>query len=261
MVSGSLYWDILRLFHEMKQGILKCAASGHKDIASIGIDTWGVDFGLLDSTGSLIGNSFHYRDSRTEGMIEEACRIVPGQEIYQKTGVAFQVFNTLYQLFSMKFNNSPVLEQASTMLYMPDLLRYFLTGEKNCEYTIASTSQMLDAHTRSWAADLLGKLGIPLNIMTEIIDAGTIAGKLTSGVAGELGVGQVPVVAVAEHDTGSAVVSVPAEEGKYAYLSSGTWSLLGVELAVPVINDQDYGVGHRHQGSAEIHNDCFAGTY
>ncbi len=248
MVGDSLYWDILRLFHEMKQGVLKTAASGHKDIASIGIDTWGVDFGLLDSTGRLVGNPFHYRDSRTEGMIEEACGIVPGQEIYHKTGVAFQVFNTLYQMFSMKFHNSPMLEKASTMLFTPDLLRYFLTGEKNCEYTIASTSQMLDAHTRSWASDLLGKLGIPQHILTDIIDAGTIAGKLTPSVAGELGIGQVPVVAVAEHDTGSAVVSVPAVEGKYAYLSSGTWSLLGVESPMPVINDAAFKLNYTNEG-------------
>ena len=248
MVGGSLYWDILRLFHEMKQGILKCTASGHKDIASIGIDTWGVDFGLLDSTGRLLGNPFHYRDSRTEGMIEEACRIVPEREIYARTGIAFQVFNSLYQVFSMKFNKSPLLEKASTMLFTPDLLRYFLTGEKSSEYTIASTSQMLDTHTRSWASDLLDKLGIPQNILTEIIDAGTIAGKLTSGVAGELGIGRTPVVAVAEHDTGSAVVSVPAVEGKYAYLSSGTWSLLGVESAAPVINDSTFKFNYTNEG-------------
>ncbi len=248
MVGGSLYWDILRLFHEMKQGILKTAAGGYKDIASIGIDTWGVDFGLLDSTGGLLGNPYHYRDSRTEGMIEEACRIVPGQEIYAATGIAFQVFNSLYQLFSMKFNKSPLLEKASTMLFTPDLLRYFLTGEKSSEYTIASTSQMIDAHTRNWAGDLLDKLGIPRNILTEIIDAGTVAGKLTSGVAGELGIGQVPVVAVAEHDTGSAVVSVPAVEGRYAYLSSGTWSLLGVESAVSVINDDAFKLNYTNEG-------------
>lgn len=248
MVGDSLYWDILRLFHEMKQGILKTAASGHKEIASIGIDTWGVDFGLLDSSGGLLGNPYHYRDSRTEGMIEEACRIVRRQEIYATTGIAFQVFNSLYQLFSMKFRKSPLLEKASTMLFTPDLLRYFLTGEKSSEFTIASTSQMLDARTRSWAGELLDKLGIPRNILTQIIDAGTVAGKLTSGVAGELGVGRVPVVAVAEHDTGSAVVSVPAVEGKYAYLSSGTWSLLGVESAVPVINDSAFKLNYTNEG-------------
>ncbi|NJD01040.1 MAG: rhamnulokinase [Ruminiclostridium sp.] len=248
MVGDSLYWDILRLFHEMKQGILKCAAGGCKDMASIGIDTWGVDFGLLDSAGKLLGNPYHYRDGNTGGMIEEVCRIVPGREIYARTGIAFQVFNSLYQIFSMKFYKSPLLEKASTMLFTPDLLRYFLTGEKSCEYTIASTSQMLDAYTRTWAVDLLDKLGIPQNILTGIIDAGTIAGKLASGVAGELGIGQIPVVAVAEHDTGSAVVSVPAVEGRYAFLSSGTWSLLGVESAVPFINDSIFNLNYTNEG-------------
>lgn len=248
MVGDNLYWDVLRLFYEMKQGILKCTAGGIKDIASMGIDTWGVDFGLLDSNGRLLGNPFHYRDINTEGMIEKASEIVPLREIYETTGIAFQVFNSLYQLYSMKLNNSPILEKASTMLFMPDLLRYFLTGEKGNEFTIASTSQMLDARTGDWASDLLGKLGVPQNILTGIICTGTIAGKLTASVAGELGIGQVPVVAVAEHDTGSAVVSVPASEGKYAYLSSGTWSLLGVESSVPVINDDTYSMNYTNEG-------------
>lgn len=248
IVGNSLYWDILRLYHEMKQGILKCAASGYKDIASIGIDTWGVDFGLLDASGRLLGNPFHYRDINTEGMIEKAFTMIPGREIYEKTGIAFQVFNSLYQLLSMKVNNSPLLEKSETLLFTPDLLRYFLTGEKSSEYTIASTSQMLDARTGSWAADLLDRLGIPKKILAEIISAGTMAGKLTAVVAGELGVGRVPVVAVAEHDTGSAVVSVPATEGKYAYLSSGTWSLLGVESAVPVINDSTFHLNYTNEG-------------
>lgn len=248
MIGDSLYWDILRLYHEMKQGILKCASTGHRDIASVGIDTWGVDFGLLDSSGRLLGNPFHYRDSNTEGMIEEACKLVPEAEIYGRTGIAFQVFNSLYQLLSMRLNNSPLLEKAETMLFTPDLLRYFLTGEKSSEYTIASTSQMLDAHTGDWATDLLDKLGIPKKILAEIINAGTVAGKLTAGVAGELGMERVPVVAVAEHDTGSAVVSVPAVEGRYAYLSSGTWSLLGVESAVPVINDSTFRLNYTNEG-------------
>jgi rhamnulokinase len=248
LVGDSLYWDILRLYHEMKQGIIKCAAGGNKDIASIGIDTWGVDFGLLDSKGKLLGNPYHYRDTNTNGMIEEACKIVPKREIYEQTGTAFQVFNSLYQLLSMRINNLPQLEKASTMLYIPDLLRYFLTGEKSTEYTIASTAQMLDAKSGTWASSLLSKLGIPQSILTEIINAGTITGKLTSNVAAELGVGNIPVVAVAEHDTASAVVSVPAIEGKYAYLSSGTWSLLGVESPVPVINDSTYSLNYTNEG-------------
>lgn len=245
MLGNSLYWDILRLFHEMKQGILKCAS---KNIASIGIDTWGVDFGFLDASGKLLGNPYHYRDTHTQGMIEEACRIVSKREIYEYTGIQFQVFNSLYQLMALKAEGSPMLEKAATMLFIPDLLRYFLTGEKNCEYTIASTSQMLNAKTRRWAGELLQKLDIPTNILTEIVDAGTIGGKLTANLSKELGVGEIPVVAVAEHDTASAVAAVPAVEGRYAYLSSGTWSLLGVESPFPIINDTTFQLNYTNEG-------------
>ncbi|MGE5583761.1 MAG: rhamnulokinase [Bacillota bacterium] len=248
MVGESLYWDVLRLYHEMKQGILKCVSGGNKEIASIGIDTWGVDFGLLDASGKLLANPYHYRDKNTEGMIEEACKIVPRREIYEQTGIQFMVFNTLYQLLSLKINNSPLLEKASAMLFMPDLFRYFLTGEKSCEYTIASTSQMLNPKTGEWARPLLEKLGIPQNILTGIVDAGNIAGKLRTTVSDELNIGAIPVVAVAEHDTGSAVVSIPAIEGRYAYLSSGTWSLLGVELEEPLINDLTYNLDYTNEG-------------
>lgn len=248
MLGDSLYWDFLRLFHEMKQGILKCVQGGNREIASIGIDTWGVDFGLLDASGRLLGNPFHYRDANTEGMIEEACKKVPKSEIYAQTGTQFLVFNTLYQLLSMRINSPPLLEKASTLLFMPDLLRYFLTGEKSSEYTIASTSQMQDPATGQWADSLLDRLDIPRNILTGIVDAGTVAGKVTSRIAAETGIGNVPVVAVAEHDTGSAVVSVPATAGQYAYLSSGTWSLLGVESPVPVINDMTLGMNYTNEG-------------
>lgn len=247
-VGNSLYWDVLRLYHEMKQGILKCVHSGHKDLASLGIDTWGVDFGLLDGAGKLLGNPYHYRDINTEGMIETACRMVPRREIYEQTGIQFLVFNSLYQLLSLRLQQSPLLEKAATMLFMPDLLKYFLTGEKSCEYTITSTSQMLNPKSGGWAEPLLARLGIPQHILTGIVDAGTIAGKLTAEVGAELGVGAVPVVAVAEHDTGSAVLSVPAPQGRYAYLSSGTWSLLGVETATPVIHDVTYNLNYTNEG-------------
>ncbi len=247
-VGKSLYWDILRLYHEMQQGILKCAAKWDKDLAAIGIDTWGVDFGLLDTAGRLLGNPYHYRDGNTAGMMEKACETVPGRRIYEQTGTQFQSFNSLYQLLSMKADNSPLLEKAGTMLFIPDLLRYFLTGEKSTEYTIASTAQMLDVNSGDWAGSLLDKLGIPKNILTGIIDAGTITGRLTANVSAELGVGNIPVVAVAEHDTGSAVVSVPAPGGSQAYLSSGTWSLLGVESAAPVINDDTFKLNYTNEG-------------
>ncbi len=248
MVNRSLNWDILRLYHEMKQGIGKCIKSRYNAIASIGIDTWGVDFGLLDYSGNLLGNPYHYRDTNTEGILGEAFKIVPSEEIYRQTGIQFMEFNTLFQLLSMKLKNVSILEKAETLLFFPDLLRYFLTGEKSTEYTIASTSQMLDAQKGDWAMDLIKRFGIPTGILTEIVDAGTVAGKLSERVAEELGTGHIPVVAAAEHDTASAVVSVPALQGKYAYLSSGTWSLLGVEVPSPVINEASFKLNYTNEG-------------
>lgn len=248
MIGGSFYWDILRLYHEMKQGIIKCVKNGDGDFASLGIDTWGVDFGLLGKDGKLLGIPFHYRDSRNEGMIEEACKIVPKTEIYRETGIQFLKFNTLYQLLSMVREASPVLEKAETMLFIPDLLNYFLTGIKRSEYTITSTSQMYDPVRGDWARGLLSRLGIPDRILTDIISAGNVVGSLQSSLCQELGIGQVPVVAVAEHDTGSAVAAVPAVNGKYAYLSSGTWSLLGTELDAPLINEAAYKLNYTNEG-------------
>ena len=247
-VNGSIYWDVLRLFHEMKQAILKCVKNGDSHISGAGVDTWGVDFGLLGPSGELLGNPFHYRDLRTEGMIEEASRIVPKRGIYEKTGIAFLKFNTLYQLYAMKAAGSSVLEKASTMLFMPDLFNYFLTGEKATEFTIASTSQMLDAKKGDWAKDLLGTLGIPDSILTGIINPGTVVGSFSKWIREELNIGDVPVIAVAGHDTGSAVISVPSGKERYAYLSSGTWSLLGVESPYPVINDDTYRLNYTNEG-------------
>lgn len=249
MVGGSFHWDILRLFHEMKQGITKCVKNGHTDIASIGVDTWGVDFGLLGQKGELLGNPFHYRDARNDGMIEEACRRVDKREIYEHTGIQFLKFNTLYQLLSMKLSGSPMLEYASTLLLTPDLLNYFLTGVKVTESTIASTTQMVDPRTGTWAKELLEKLDIPQHMLTEIVDAGTVIGTLREELCNELNIGRIPVIAVAGHDTGSAVVSVPAMEGeRYAYLSSGTWSLLGLESHTPIVNDTTYGLDYTNEG-------------
>lgn len=247
-INGSLNWDILRLFHEMKQGIHKCTKSQYSEIASIGIDTWGVDFGLLDDSGRLLGNPYHYRDTHTKGIVDKAFEIVPSAEIYEKTGIEFLEFNTLFQLLSMKLNNVSILDKAETLLFTPDLLRYFLTGEKSTEYTIASTSQMLDAFSGDWEFDLIERFGIPTNILTQIVDAGTVAGKLTEAVAEELGTGRIPVVAAAGHDTACAVASVPAKGNKYAYLSSGTWSLLGVELPLPVINEDSFRLNYTNEG-------------
>lgn len=248
MLNGSFHWDILRLFHEMKQGILNVMKSGEKDISGIGVDTWGVDFGLLGPKGELLGNPYHYRDGRTEGMIEIASQWVPKKEIYEQTGIAFQKFNTLYQLLAMKTENSPLLEKASTLLFIPDLLNYFLTGEKVTEYTIASTSQMYNPVAGDWAGSLLSKLGIPQNILTPVVPSGTLVGRVSPSIASELNASGIPVIAVAGHDTGSAVVSVPATTEKYAYLSSGTWSLMGVELPSPIINEKTFRLNYTNEG-------------
>lgn len=247
-LGDTLCWDFPRQLHEMKQGIIKTIKAGNKDIAGMGVDTWGVDFGLLGPSGELLGNPVHYRDNRTEGMFEEAFKLMPRREIYEITGIAFQKFNTLYQLMAMKHKKSILLENASTMLFMPDLFNYFLTGEKLTEFTIASTSQMLDAKTHKWAEGLLDKMNIPQGMLTAICNAGTVAGSLTKAVQAELGAGGIPVIAVAGHDTGSAVVSVPVTGGRFAYLSSGTWSLLGVESDEPVINDTTYGLNYTNEG-------------
>jgi len=196
LIGSTLNWDILRLYLEMKTGILECIKKGHKNIASIGIDTWGVDFGLLDADGLLIGNVVHYRDARNDGMIEKAAGIVPKRQIYEQTGLQFMKFNTLYQLLSLAASNSWTLEKAAALLFVPDLLKYFLTGEKQIEYTIASTSQMIEAKSKKWADSLLDSLGIPRRMLGAISEPGTIAGKIRATVREELGIGAVPVVNV-----------------------------------------------------------------
>ena len=248
-VNGDLYWDVLRLFFEIKQGILKCANSGDRDIDCIGIDTWGVDYGLLDENGKLLGNPYHYRDTRTDGMYDEAFKIVSKEDIYNNTGIAFNWFNTLFQLLSAKLSGDVSLKNADKLLFMPDLFNYFLTGEKKCEYTIASTSQMFDSKTHKWSVDMLEKLGISTNLFADIVYPGEKIGVLKPELAEELGVEQIPVVAVASHDTGSAVASVPVEKGEdFVYISSGTWSLMGVELDAPMVTEDALNYNFTNEG-------------
>ncbi len=234
MLNGRFVWDVQRLFFEMKAALLKCSKAGI-ELDGIGIDTWGVDYGLLDNNGALLGVPVNYRDARTDGMMEEAFKIMPKNEIFEKTGLAFMQFNTLYQLLAMKKMGDKTLDIAEDMLFMPDLLAYFLTGEKATEYTIASTSQLIDPHTRDWAWDIFEKFSIPTDMLTKIQPAGTVRGYLLKEIADEVGMKQVPVIAVGSHDTASAVAAVPAKkDSKFAYISSGTWSLLGAELNEPL---------------------------
>ncbi len=221
-VRGTLYWDFLRLWSEIQIGIEKGKAHNP---ASIGVDTWGVDFGLLDKNGRLLGNPVCYRDTRTEGMMEAVFAKVPKEQIFARTGIQFMRINTLYQLMSLVETDSSQLQTAQTFLTSPDLLNYWLTGEQVCEYSIASTTQMLDAQTSSWANDLLMALNIPSHIFPEIVQPGTRLGKYE----------EIPVIAPACHDTGSAVAATPTETAEYGYISSGTWSLVGLETNRPYL--------------------------
>jgi len=249
LVGKTFRWDILRLFHEIKQGILKTINAGHKDIESIGIDTWGVDFGLFDKNGNLISNPYHYRDERTNGMIEYADELVGKKYIFERTGIQFNFFNTIFQLLSMVKNDEPVLKIADKLLFTPDIFNYFLTGEMKNEYTISSTSQLLNPYEKQWDKELMDKIGIPSDIFCEIVKPGEIIGYLTDELCEELGVNKIPVIAIGSHDTASAVASVPVDgDYDYAYISSGTWALMGVELGEPLINDETYNYDITNEG-------------
>lgn len=237
-VHGTLYWDILRLWEEIQHGMRKYVGQHGKHAASIGVDTWGVDFGLLDSAGRLLGNPVGYRDHRTDGVVEQMCAIVPKREIFEVVATHFRQFNTLVQLLAMRLQHDPQLEHAATLLNMPDLLNYWLTGVKASEYTIASTSMMVDARTRDWATALLERLDLPTRILAPLVQPGSVLGPLLPSVAEETGVGAgMSVMAVGGHDTASAVAAIPGLDPHSLYISSGTWCLTGIETPEPVIND------------------------
>ncbi len=247
---GTLSWDVLGLFHELKQGLSMAVAAHGPDIAGIGIDTWGVDFGLLGRDDVLLGNPRHYRDHANDGMLEAAFEIAPREQIFDRTGIQFMQFNTLFQLLSLKRAKSPLLEKAETMLMMPDLLNFWFTGVKATEFSIASTSQMVDPRTRTWAKDLVERFGLPAHILTDIVPTSALIGSLRPDIAAEAGCGPISVYAPGEHDTASAVVAVPASTPDYAYISSGTWSLMGVETREPRISDETRAYNFTNEGGA-----------
>lgn len=235
-VGNTFYWDVLRLFHEIKQGILKAKLEG--GFQSIGIDTWGVDFGLIDEKGYLLENPVHYRDERNVGMIEEAEKYITKDDMYAHTGIQFMDFNTVFQLLSLRKNRPELLDRADKMLFMPDLLAYMLTGEKVSEYSIATTSQMVNIKTKTWDTQILNALNIPEKILCDIVPAGTKTGMLRKELCDELGIQSVPVIAVCGHDTQSAITAIPGKTDDFAFISSGTWSLFGTELKAPVVNEK-----------------------
>lgn len=250
MAAGQYTWDILRIYHEIKNAIRKCALGDDRDIVSIGIDTWGVDFGLIDKNGHLLGNPVHYRDARNDAMPEYAATLVSPDWVYEKTGIQVVDFNTLYQLLAVKKDSPEILSAAENMLFVPDLLNYFLTGVKQTEYTIASTSQMLDAKARNWSWELIEKFGFPKKLFSNIVMPGTKVGALRPDVIEEVGNIKANVVSVAAHDTGSAVMAVPATSDKFIWISSGTWSIMGTEAKEPVISDRTRECNFTNEGGA-----------
>lgn len=235
ILGGTMYWDVLRLFHEIKQSLIKAKPY---DVESVAIDTWGVDFGLIDKDGRLIDNPVHYRDARTNGMLDEAFKLIPKDDFYKATGNQFMEINTAFQLLSLVKNRPELLERADKMLMMPDLFSYFLTGEKKAEQSIASTTQLFDQNTKDWSRETVKALGISEEILPEITESGSVIGTLSKELCEELDIKPIKVIAVCGHDTQSALVAAPANNNDFAFLSSGTWSLLGTELDEPIINEK-----------------------
>lgn len=235
--DGHDYWDIHALFKEVKIGLRKCAELKIRP-QSIGIDTWGVDFALLDKNGEILDLPFAYRDGRTRGMFDYVFDLIDKNTLYEKTGIQFLELNTLYQLASMIRDKSPLLEQAKDLLFIPDIFHYFLTGEKKSEFTFATTSQLYSPNLQNWDEEIFLRVGIDVNLMQKTIKPSSVIGDLTDEIALETGIEKCKVVAVGTHDTASAIAAVPAEKNDWAYISSGTWSLMGFEADKPVINEK-----------------------
>ncbi len=226
--DGEKVWDVDELFKQIKIGMKKCAELG-KIPVSVGVDTWGVDFVLLDKEGNRLGNAVGYRDGRTKGMDEEVYKYISEDDLYARTGIQKQLFNTVYQLMSLKVKKPEILEKAEVMLMIPDYFHYMLSGVAATEYTNATTGQLVSPDTKDWDMELIEKLGYPKQIFQKLVTPGTVLGDLTAEVAAEVGY-NCKVVAPATHDTGSAVIAVPTDSDNALYISSGTWSLMGVEL-------------------------------
>ena len=235
-VANHIHWDVLRLWAEIQNGLRIASEKSNGFLAGIGVDTWGVDFGLLDAADRLIGNPYHYRDARTNGMIDAVCEIVPLEEIYNQTGIQFMQLNSLFQLFAMRHENDPALQSARTLLTMPDLFNFWLTGIIANEFTNATTTQCYNPREKRWASELLAALDLPGHIFGQIIPPGTVLEKLRASIAEDASCERIPVIAVGSHDTASAVAAVPAGGNDFIYISSGTWSLIGIESHEPIIN-------------------------
>ena len=246
-LPDGLHWDVLRQWAEIKAGIA-ATVKGGAELSSLGVDTWAVDFALLDKNGALLSNPFHYRDARTDGMLDEAFRRMPKDELFANTGIQFMQLNTLYQLLAMVCTKSPILDIAQTFVTIPDLLNYWLCGEITNEFTNATTTQCLDPIKRDWAQPVLDAMGIPAHLFRPVTAPGTQIGTLLPDIAEETGAGGVKVVLPACHDTGSAVVAVPAQNQDFAWISSGTWSIMGAEVKEPTLGEKALAYNFTNEG-------------
>ncbi len=250
-IHGSYYWNIYSLFEELKTGLKKCVIDHEIQPDSIGIDTWGVDYSLLSESGQLIGLPFAYRDHRTDTAMDEFFRILPKKETYLLSGIQFMQFNTLFQLFVSGKEKHSRLGIAQSLLFTPDTLNYLFTGIRKNEYTIASTSQLLKPGKAEWEGKLLEAAGVKKNLVEELVLPGTVIGTILAEIQEDTGSKEIPCVAVASHDTASAIASVPALGGNWAYLSSGTWSLLGIESQRPLVSEQTLAMNFTNEGGVD----------
>lgn len=253
-IGGTLRWNVLGLWSEIQKGLAIAADELGDSIVSVGVDTWGVDFVLMNKHDELLGQPYHYRDERAKGMVNTATSVVPRSEIFAATGMQFMEINSLYHMMAMNQQNPGLMEQADCFLMMPDFFHWCLCGSRVVEFTNATTSQMVHPTQRNWSLDLLRKLNLPTTIFPEIVDPGTLLGNLRGDVAESTGLGKIPVVAPATHDTGSAVAAVPtANTGQpnWAYISSGTWSLMGVEVDDAVFTDRALELNVTNEGGID----------
>lgn len=251
LINGHYFWNVFSLFNELKTGLKKCIREYNIQPESIGVDTWGVDFVHLNREGLILSLPFAYRDSRTNTSMDDLFGLIPATEVYAQTGIQFMQFNSLFQLYSMVKNKASLLEITDSILFMPDAFNYLFTGLKKSEFSIASTSQMIVPGTCQWNLEIIEKAGIPTHILPEISMPGTILGPIQKEVALETGSATVPVIAVAAHDTGSAIVSVPGTEDNFVYLSSGTWSIMGIESPHPIISEHTLRLNFTNEGGVD----------
>ena len=250
-ILDSYHWNVFRLYEAMVESLEICVQRENVVPDAIGIDTWGVDFALLAEDGSILGVPYAYRDARTDNAMEEFFKVISRDRVYELTGIQFLQFNTLFQLYASKRDKSSWLESASDLLFIPDLFNYLLSGEKKSEFTYATTSQLYNPVNAGWEPELFDALGVSMDLMQDIVAPGTVIGALNDHLSKRTGMGNVPVCAVSLHDTGSAIAAVPAKGKNWAYISSGTWSLMGIETKAPLISEKTLKYNLTNEGGVE----------